>query len=128
MLKFVSSRNPLSRIVTIIVKVATLNLDKHARDKFLRLVGERYNAETDELTITADRCPLRKQNLDYATYLLTGKRETNIMKISLIQNPFHSAVSRVEQRWGVGKLQSRSRHGDLPLGAQRIQRELLEHS
>jgi Mitochondrial ribosomal subunit protein len=80
-LKFVSSRNPLSRIVTIVVKFATLNLDKHARDKFLRLVGERYNAETDELTITADRCPLRKQNLDYATYLLTGKSRTKIFSL-----------------------------------------------
>ena len=54
------------------MQLATLNLDKHARDKFLRLVGERYNAETDELMIVTDRCPLKKQNYDYAIYLLTG--------------------------------------------------------
>lgn len=47
-------------------------LDKHARDKFLRLVGDKYDAETDVLTIVTDRCPLRQQNLDYAQYLLTA--------------------------------------------------------
>ena len=66
-------RNPLSRIVTIKIKLARLNLDQHARDKFLRLVGERYNKENDEVTIVTDRCPLKKQNYDYGVYLLTGK-------------------------------------------------------
>jgi hypothetical protein len=33
-------------------------------------VKERYNPETDVLTIVSERCPLRKQNLDYAMYLL----------------------------------------------------------
>lgn len=47
-------------------------LDKHARDKFLRLVGDKYDAESDVLTIVTDRCPLRQQNLDYAQYLLTA--------------------------------------------------------
>ncbi|CAG9790551.1 unnamed protein product [Diatraea saccharalis] len=67
-----SIRNPLARIVTLRVKLATLNLDKHARDKFLRLVGDRYDEKTDLVTITADRCPARKQNLDYVDYLLTA--------------------------------------------------------
>lgn len=67
-----SIRNPFSRIVTIKLKLKELNLDQHAQDKFLRLVGERYNSDTDELTIVTDRCPLRKQNYDYAIYLLTG--------------------------------------------------------
>lgn len=66
-------RNPLSRIVTIKFKLARLNLDKHARDKFLRLIGERYNAETDEVTMVTDRCPLKQQNYDYTIYLLTGE-------------------------------------------------------
>lgn len=73
-------RNPLSRIVTIKLKVERLNLDKHARDKFLRLVGDRYNSKTDELTIVTDRCPLKKQNFDYAVYLLTGEfQEFNLV-------------------------------------------------
>lgn len=67
-----SIRMPLARIVSLKLKLATLKLDEHARDKFLRLVKERYNPDTDELTIVTDRCPLRKQNYDYALYLLTA--------------------------------------------------------
>lgn len=50
--------------------MSSLHLDSHAKDKLLRLVKERYDAETDILTIVSERCPLRKQNLDYAMYLL----------------------------------------------------------
>ncbi|XP_059050342.1 small ribosomal subunit protein mS35 [Achroia grisella] len=67
-----SIRNPLARIVTLRVKLSTLNLDKHSRDKFIRLVGNRYDEATDLVTITADRCPVRKQNQDYVNYLLTA--------------------------------------------------------
>uniref|UniRef100_A0AAG5DAD8 Small ribosomal subunit protein mS35 mitochondrial conserved domain-containing protein n=1 Tax=Anopheles atroparvus TaxID=41427 RepID=A0AAG5DAD8_ANOAO len=65
-------RNPLSRIVTVQLGLAALQLDRHAKDKFLRLVGERYDPETDVLTIVTDRCPLKRQNYDYAIYLLTA--------------------------------------------------------
>lgn len=54
------------------LKLSVLPLDKHARDKFLRLVEDRYDPETDMLTLVVDRCPLRKQNFDYARYLLTA--------------------------------------------------------
>ena len=47
-------------------------LDQHARDKFLRLVDNRYDPETDIVTISVDRCPVRKQNYEYAQYLLTA--------------------------------------------------------
>ncbi|KAM3955531.1 mitochondrial ribosomal protein S35 [Aphomia sociella] len=67
-----SIRNPLARIVTLRVKLSNLKLDKHSRDKFIRLVGDRYDSTTDLVTITADRCPVRKQNLDYVNYLLTA--------------------------------------------------------
>jgi hypothetical protein len=53
------------------MKLGRLPLNAHAKDKLLRLVGERYNPENDVLTIMTDRCPLRQQNLDYAFYLLT---------------------------------------------------------
>ncbi|CAH2209058.1 jg24222, partial [Pararge aegeria aegeria] len=65
-------RNPLSRVVILRIKLSDLKLDKHARDKFLRLIDDRYNQETDLVTITADRCPVRQQNLDYVNYLLTA--------------------------------------------------------
>lgn len=72
-------RNPLSRIVTVQLRVDTLGLDRHAKDKFLRLVGERYCAESGVLTLVTDRCPLKQQNYDYAMYLLTALyHESNV--------------------------------------------------
>lgn len=53
------------------VHLRSLNLDTHARDKLLRLVGDRYDPATDCLTLVADRCPLSQQNRDYCHYLLT---------------------------------------------------------
>ncbi|CAO2607232.1 28S ribosomal protein S35, mitochondrial [Lemmus lemmus] len=66
-----SVRNPKARVVTLRVKLSSLNLDNHARKKLIKLVGERYCKTTDVLTITTDRCPLKRQNYDYALYLLT---------------------------------------------------------
>ncbi|XP_071446144.1 small ribosomal subunit protein mS35 isoform X2 [Hetaerina americana] len=67
-----SIRDPLSRIVTLKFHLRSLPLDSHAKDKFLRLVGERYDPATDLVTLVADRCPLQNQNQDYAYYLLTA--------------------------------------------------------
>lgn len=67
-----SIREPLARIVTLKIKLSSLPLNKHAKDKFLRLIGNRYDEETDIITIVTDRCPLRKQNYDYAMYLITA--------------------------------------------------------
>ncbi|XP_020370957.1 28S ribosomal protein S35, mitochondrial [Rhincodon typus] len=66
-----SVRNPKARVVTMTIRLSSLNLDDHAKKKFIKLVGNRYNKDTDILTITTDRCPLRRQNYDYAMYLLT---------------------------------------------------------
>lgn len=65
-----SIREPLARIASLKVKVSSLNLNTHAKDKMLRLVDKRYNSKTDIITLTADRCPTRKQNLEYLQYLL----------------------------------------------------------
>ncbi|XP_046446289.1 28S ribosomal protein S35, mitochondrial-like [Daphnia pulex] len=65
-----SLRDARSRIVTLQVKLSSLKLDNHAKDKLLRLVKERYNLETDVLTIISERCLLRMQNVNYAMYLL----------------------------------------------------------
>ena len=60
-----------SRSVAVQFRVSSLYLDVQSRDKLLRLVGpDRYDAETDIITISADRCPYRKQNSDYCDYLL----------------------------------------------------------
>ncbi|XP_072408212.1 small ribosomal subunit protein mS35 [Chiloscyllium punctatum] len=66
-----SVHNSNARVVTMTVRLSSLNLDDHAKKKFIKLVGNRYNKDTDILTITTDRCPLRRQNYDYAMYLLT---------------------------------------------------------
>ncbi|KAL6420658.1 hypothetical protein ACFW04_014266 [Cataglyphis niger] len=65
-------REPLARIVNLQIKLSLLHLDNHAKDKLLRLLGNKYNPETDIITITTDRCPTKKQNLEYARYLLTA--------------------------------------------------------
>uniref|UniRef100_A0A8D0HMG6 Mitochondrial ribosomal protein S35 n=1 Tax=Sphenodon punctatus TaxID=8508 RepID=A0A8D0HMG6_SPHPU len=64
-------RNPKARLVNLRIKLSNLNLDDHAKKKLIKLVGERYCKGTDTLTITTDRCPLRRQNYDYGLYLLT---------------------------------------------------------
>uniref|UniRef100_A0A8C5N1E4 Mitochondrial ribosomal protein S35 n=1 Tax=Leptobrachium leishanense TaxID=445787 RepID=A0A8C5N1E4_9ANUR len=66
-----SVRNPKARVVTLQVKLSSLNLDDHSKKKLLKLVGSRYDKASDSLTIRTDRCPLQKQNQDYAMYLLT---------------------------------------------------------
>ncbi|XP_054720995.1 28S ribosomal protein S35, mitochondrial-like isoform X2 [Uloborus diversus] len=66
-------RDERSRIVTLKVKMKSLKLDYHGRDKLLRLIGnDRYHKGSDIITIISDRCPLRKQNYDYSIYLLTA--------------------------------------------------------
>lgn len=78
----------MARIVTIRTKLSALQLDSHAKDKFRRLIGERYNEDTDTVTIVTDRCPLRQQNYDYAMYLLTALyHESNVSYITTIVVP-----------------------------------------
>ena len=64
-------RHPDSRICTLKIKLSNLHLDERARNKMILLLEKRYDAETDQITIVTDRCPTRKQNRDYALYLLT---------------------------------------------------------
>jgi len=61
-----------ARVVTLKVRLSYLDLNEHATDKFRRLVGDRYDAKTDYVTIICSNCPLRKQNFDHAMYLLTA--------------------------------------------------------
>ena len=63
------------------VNLKYLDLDYHARDKLLRLVGNRHDKATDEVAIVADRCPLSSQNADYCHYLLTVVYNESIVSI-----------------------------------------------
>lgn len=67
-----STRDPRARLVTVQLKLSSLELDYHARDKLLRLAGDRYNPTTDMLTLESERCPLKQQNYDHAMYLLAA--------------------------------------------------------
>ncbi|GFS17366.1 28S ribosomal protein S35, mitochondrial [Elysia marginata] len=61
-----------ARLASIKFKLSDLELDYHAKDKFIRLVGDRYNADTDEVLFESNRCPLKSQNLEYVKFLLTA--------------------------------------------------------
>lgn len=67
-----SLRDSRARLVTVKVKLSSLDLDYHARDKMIRLAGDKYDAATDILTLEMDRCPMKKQNYDHAMYILTA--------------------------------------------------------
>ena len=85
-------RDPLARIVSVKVKLEALKLDARARDKFLRLVGDRYDEESDTVTIVADRCPLKKQNYDYAMYLITAVYHESWVSFGLGLSIFFNGV------------------------------------
>lgn len=67
-----SLRDARARVVTVEFKVAALKLDPHGEKKFIQLLGRRYDEATGVATILADRCPTRRQNRDYAHYLITA--------------------------------------------------------
>ncbi|XP_043938652.1 28S ribosomal protein S35, mitochondrial isoform X2 [Protopterus annectens] len=92
-----SVRSPKARIVKLSVKLSRLNMDDHARKKFIKLVGERYCKDTDTLTITTDRCPLRRQNYDYALYLLTVLYHESWVA-------FHQFFQSINQKQNHGKV------------------------
>jgi small subunit ribosomal protein S35 len=67
-----SLRDPRARTNTVEVKLSSFGFNEHDKEKFRHLVGNRYNEETDTVTIVTDRCYTRKQNRDYADFLLTA--------------------------------------------------------
>ncbi|PAV67884.1 hypothetical protein WR25_24134 isoform A [Diploscapter pachys] len=74
-------RDMRSRVITMRVNVDALNLDSRAKEKLLRLAGRRYDEANNLLTIVTDRCHTRKQNLDYAYYLLTKIEKWEELKL-----------------------------------------------
>ena len=69
-----SIRDIRTRIVTVKFQIEDFDLTDHGRDKLLRLLDNRFDPETNTVTLTVDRCPLYAQNLDYAHYLMTVLR------------------------------------------------------
>uniref|UniRef100_A0A0B7AXU3 Small ribosomal subunit protein mS35 mitochondrial conserved domain-containing protein n=1 Tax=Arion vulgaris TaxID=1028688 RepID=A0A0B7AXU3_9EUPU len=67
-----SIRDDRARIATLKFHLSDLTLDYHAKDKFIRLVGRRYDKETDMVVFESDRCPLKSQNLEFLKFVLTA--------------------------------------------------------
>uniref|UniRef100_A0A0N4UGQ1 MRP-S28 domain-containing protein n=1 Tax=Dracunculus medinensis TaxID=318479 RepID=A0A0N4UGQ1_DRAME len=67
-----SIRDNRCRIITVMFKLNKLITNERAREKFIRLIGNRYDGQTDSITIVTDRCFTRKQNRSYAEYLITA--------------------------------------------------------
>jgi len=61
-----------ARLACLQIHLSDLDLDYHAKDKFIRLVGDRYDPDTDIVKFESDRCPLKTQNLEYLKFLLTA--------------------------------------------------------
>ncbi|BHF81879.1 28S ribosomal protein S35, mitochondrial [Sparganum proliferum] len=74
-----SIRDRRARFVTLRVPLSNLKLDKRSHLKLLRLAKSygferdmaQYYADSDTLELKSGRCPVRRQNYDYLTYVLT---------------------------------------------------------
>lgn len=67
---YLGEGHPVERKVVLSVKVNDLKLNDTERHKLLLLCGPRYNVNTDELTLSSEKFPLRKQNKKYLRDLL----------------------------------------------------------
>lgn len=65
-------RDVRARIINLKINIQDLKLKPKDKDKFIRLATHRYNKMTGELSLIVSACPLKKQNTDYAEYLLTA--------------------------------------------------------
>lgn len=82
-----SIRDPKARTVQVQVRLDRLQLDEHARQKMILLLGDRYDPTTDLITIQTDNCPFKKQNYDYAMYLLTATFFESWVRTNLFERP-----------------------------------------
>ncbi|KAI7882534.1 hypothetical protein K492DRAFT_145028 [Lichtheimia hyalospora FSU 10163] len=62
---YLGEGHPVERKVVLSVKVTDLKLSNSERHKFLLLAGPRYHVDTDELVLSSEKFPHRKQNKKY---------------------------------------------------------------
>nr|XP_022287065.1 28S ribosomal protein S35, mitochondrial-like [Crassostrea virginica] len=67
-----SIRDERSREVTVNVNLSVLKMDEHSVIKMKKLAGDRMDEKAMTLQLKSDRCPVRKQNLDFNIYTLTA--------------------------------------------------------
>jgi len=64
-------------------------MDAHGKDKFIRLVGDRYNKETDEVTLTSDRWVFCHLEEKLAAYDKTKTNKTNTQHTRVLAKGKH---------------------------------------
>ncbi|CDS13300.1 hypothetical protein LRAMOSA05478 [Lichtheimia ramosa] len=78
---YLGEGHPVERKVVLSVKVDDLKLSNTERHKFLLLAGPRYHVDTDELILSSEKFPHRKQNKKYVRdtldALLKESKNTN---------------------------------------------------
>ncbi|CDH54045.1 37s ribosomal protein [Lichtheimia corymbifera JMRC:FSU:9682] len=78
---YLGEGHPVERKVVLSVKVTDLKLSDSERHKFLLLAGPRYHVDTDELVLSSEKFPHRKQNKKYVRdtldALLKESKNTN---------------------------------------------------
>lgn len=62
---YVGEGHPVEKKVVLNVKVSDLKLNDTEKHKLLLLSGSRYNVNTDELVMSSEKFPHRKQNKKY---------------------------------------------------------------
>ncbi|KAI9363745.1 mitochondrial ribosomal subunit protein-domain-containing protein [Pilaira anomala] len=77
---YVGEGHPVEKKVVLNVKVSDLKLNETEKHKLLLLSGPRYNVNTEELVMSCERFPHRKQNkkylLDTLNKLITEAKDT----------------------------------------------------
>ncbi|KAJ8976895.1 hypothetical protein NQ317_014066 [Molorchus minor] len=108
-------RDPLSRIVTVQFKLSTLNLTDRAKDKILRLVDDRYNEETDTVTLKVEPWEETKSEADMEYYdwnknasktnieSYFGKPTEEIENIQLYSDTVSNLMNEGESEYTVSK-------------------------
>ena len=90
-----SVRDPAARVVRLELHISELKLDEHAKDKFIQLLGPRYDPKTGMILIETSDCPLREQNLDLSIYRLTACYfEAWVSKLFFLWLVFPFAIKR----------------------------------
>lgn len=88
---YVGEGHPVEKKVVLNVKVSDLKLSATEKHKFLLLSGPRYNVNTEELVMSSERFPHRKQNKKYLLDVLNKLiAEAKVISTGGSPHPRHS--------------------------------------
>lgn len=85
---YLGEGHPVERKAVLNVKVADLGLNETEKHKLLLLSGPRYNVNTEELVMSSEKFPHRKQNkkflIDTLQKLIKEAKVRNIFNVECI--------------------------------------------